>query len=241
MKKHPGWSLVVALFLAAVLALAGATPAAAHEEGAVGGFRLAVGWGEEPAYTGVMNSVQVTISEANGAAPVTDLGESLEVEVVKGSDRMTLPLQANFGVGESRTAGDYRAWLTPTRPGTYTFRFFGSIRGQAVDESFTSSQTTFNEVEDVADIQFPAKDPSTGQLATRMEREFPRLYTRTDAVEDRVDNARTLAMVGLGVGAMGLLTAAGALVVARRGSPRGGGPKPGGREARAEQAGSLTR
>lgn len=241
MRKHPGWSLVVVLPLAAVLALAGAAPAAAHEQGAVGGFRLAVGWGDEPAYTGVMNSVQVTISEANGAAPVTDLGDSLDVEVIKGSDRITLPLQANFGVGAAGTPGDYRAWLTPTRPGTYTFRFFGSIRGQAVDESFTSSPTTFNEVEDVANIQFPAKDPSTGQLATRMEREFPRLHTRTDAVEDRVDNARTLAVAGVGVGAMGLLTAIGALVAARRASARGGGPKPGGPEARAEQAGSLTR
>ncbi|MDP8938234.1 MAG: hypothetical protein M3O23_10995 [Actinomycetota bacterium] len=239
MRKHPRWSPVVALSLAAVLALAGATPAVGHEEAAVGGFRLAVGWGDEPAYTGVMNGVQVTISEADSGAPVTDVGDSLKVEVIKGSDRITLPLDANFG-GGSGTPGDYRARLTPTRPGTYTFRFFGTIRGQAVDQSFTSSQTTFDEVEDAASVQFPAKDPSTGQLATRVDRESSRLDTRTDAVEERADGARTLAMVGVGVGALGLLTAAGALVAARRGSAGGGGPKPE-RQARAEQAASLTR
>lgn len=46
--------------------------ASAHEERATGGFRFVVGWGDEPAYTGFKNSVQVTVSEADGGAPVTD-------------------------------------------------------------------------------------------------------------------------------------------------------------------------
>jgi hypothetical protein len=138
------------------------------------------------------------------------------VEVVKGEDRTTLPLVPNFRVGAFGTPGDYRAWLTPTRPGGYTFHLTGNVRGQKIDETFTSSKTTFNDVEDVASIAFPAKDPSTGQLATRLDREVPRLETAVQDAESRADTAQTLALLGLGVGAVGLLAAAGALIVARR-------------------------
>lgn len=164
-----------------------------------------------------------------------------------------LALEVNSGSGGNGTAGDYRAWLTPTRPGTYTLRLVGSIRSQPVDESFTSAENTFDEVEEVANIQFPAKDPSAGQLATRIEREVPRLGIRTDAVEaalasadERVDHARTLAMVAMLVGALGLLTVAGALVIARgRALPRGrsevGGPKLEGGGPAVEREGSTSR
>lgn len=93
-RKLLAWVLEVALPLAAVFAVT-ATPISAHEQRATGGSRLEVGWGDEPAYTGLKNSVQVTVSEADGGAPVTDLGDSLEVEVIKGSDKITLPLQAD--------------------------------------------------------------------------------------------------------------------------------------------------
>lgn len=50
-RKLLAWVLQVALPLAAVFAVT-ATPVSAHEERATGGFRLEVGWGDEPAYTG---------------------------------------------------------------------------------------------------------------------------------------------------------------------------------------------
>jgi len=216
-RRHLARSLVAALLLTPVGAVAGATPAVAHERRALGEFQVVVGWGDEPAYTGFKNSVQVTLSEADSGSPVTDLGDTLKVEVSKGSDATTLPVEPNFRVGGFGTPGDYRAWLTPTRPGTYTFRLVGTVRGQTVDASFTSSETTFNEVEDVATIQFPAKDPSPGQLATRIEREIPRAVDAgLRQADDRVDDARTLAMVAVVVGALGLVTGAGAVVAVGR-------------------------
>ena len=212
--------LTAALAVGATLAVVVTAPASAHETRAGGPVRFVVGWGDEPTYTGFKNSVQVTITEASGA-PVTDLGDTLQVEVIKGTDKTTLPLVANFRVPGFGTPGDYRAWLTPTRPGSYTFRLTGTVRGQRVDESFTSSRTTFNDVEDVTSIAFPAKDPSTGQLATRIDREVPRLEAALSEAEDRADGARTLALAGVLVGAAGLLVAVGALMVARR---RGSGP-----------------
>lgn len=214
MNKVVAGSVTIVLAVGALLAVTAKAPASAHE--ARGGpVRFVVGWGDEPTYTGFKNSVQVTITESTGA-PVTELGDTLSVEVIKGTDKTTLPLVANFRVGGSGTPGDYRAWLTPTRPGAYTFRLTGTVRGEKVDESFTSSKTTFNEVEDGTSIAFPAKDPSTGQLATRIDREIPRLERALSEAEDRADSARALALAGVVVGAVGLVAALGALVAARR-------------------------
>jgi hypothetical protein len=215
MKRFIARSVTLLLVGGASLVVAAAVPASAHEARGGGPVRFVVGWGDEPTYTGFKNSVQVTVSEASGA-PVTDLGDTLTVEVIKGEDKTTLPLVPNFRVGAFGTPGDYRAWLTPTRPGGYTFHLVGTVRGQKVDETFTSSKTTFNDVEDVTSIAFPAKDPSTGQLATRIDREVPRLETALQEAEDRADSAQTLALVGVAAGAAGLLVAAGALIVGRR-------------------------
>ena len=186
MKRFIARSVTLLLVGGASLAGAAVAPASAHETRAGGPVRFVVGWGDEPTYTGFKNSVQVTVSEASGA-PVTDLGDTLTVEVIKGEDKTTLPLVPNFRVGAFGTPGDYRAWLTPTRPGGYTFHLVGTVRGQKVDETFTSSKTTFNDVEDVTTIAFPAKDPSTGQLATRIDREVPRLETALQEAEDRAE------------------------------------------------------
>jgi hypothetical protein len=239
--------LVVGPALITALTVATAAPASAHERRTVGNYQFVVGWGDEPAYTGFKNSVQVTLSEASGSA-VPDLGDSLKVEVTKGSDRTTLPLVPNFRVGSFGTPGDYRAWITPTRAGTYSFHFTGSIGGQAVDETFTSSKTTFNDIEDVSAIQFPAKDPSTGQISTRLDREIPRLDTRAEAVEagvrradDRAARARTLAVIGCVVAIAGVVAGGAALAVVRRRPPNAGAGRNDGGTARASEAGSLTR
>lgn len=68
-----------------------------------GPVRFTVGWGDEPTYTGLKNSVHVTITEASGT-PVADLGDTLEVEVIKGPTGRR-PLVANFRVGQFGTPG----------------------------------------------------------------------------------------------------------------------------------------
>src|SRR5947208_14390930 len=94
-------SAVALCLVAAAVAFAG--PASAHERRTVGAVQFVVGWGDEPAYSGFKNSVQLTISEANGGAPITDITDTLKVEVAKGSDKMTVPLTPNFRVGAFRT------------------------------------------------------------------------------------------------------------------------------------------
>ncbi len=183
--------------LAAML-LTGAPPASAHERRSVGGqWNFVVGWGDEPAYSNFKNSVELRLSGADNQ-PVTDLGETLQVEVIFGSEKRMLQLEPAFRVGSFGTPGEYKAPITPTRPGTYTFRFVGTIKGTKIDESFTSGETTFDSIADTSEIQFPAKDPSNAQLAGRLDRQLDRL-------DDQLGVTRWLAFIGIGLGVVALL------------------------------------
>jgi hypothetical protein len=143
---------------------------AAHDAHVVGAYRLEIGWAEEPAFAGMRNAVTVEITDAASHAPVTDLGGgSLAAEVTFGEERLALPLRPN---PESKNT--FRASLLPTRPGTYGLHITGRIKGQAIDLRSTCSPQTFDCVIAAADIQFPAKDPSAGDLAERIERSAPR-------------------------------------------------------------------
>jgi hypothetical protein len=216
MKAVVRLGLILVVAATGMVAL-GASPALAHEEREVGSFHLAVGFGDEPAYAGQENSVQMFLNDANDNA-VTDLGDTLKVEVgYQGQTLAAMNMEPNFEVGEFGIPGDYRAFFFPTRPGSYSFHFTGTIKGQQVDETFTSGPSTFSDVEDPSAVEFPVKDPTTGQLADRIDREATRGAAAATAARDRADGARTLAWVGILMGAAGLvLGAAGLIVGARR-------------------------
>lgn len=210
--------LGMATGVAVVLGTITAAPALAHEERTVGKYHLAVGFGDEPAYAGEKNSVQMFLHDANDR-PVNDLGDTLKVDVKFGGQSMTLSMEPFFEIGEFGTPGDYRAWFIPTRPGSYTFHFTGSINGQKIDQSFTSGPTTFSDVEDPTSVEFPVKDPTVGQVAQKADR----LSTRLDAAmasaaetKDAASSAKTIGYVGIAVGTIGIVLAAIALASARR-------------------------
>ena len=198
-------ALVVAL--AVGMLTAAAAPAAAHVARDVGAYHFLVGWGTEPAYAGQMNSVQLILTVRSTGKPVVALGNSLTVTVIYGAQQMQLPLVPTFdpdtGLG---TPGDYRAWLFPTAPGNYTFHFIGAISGQSIDQSFTSSPTTFATVQDPSQVEFPQRVPSAAELSQRLDVQLPRMATSSTA-----STARTLGIVGLVVGTLGLLVAVAAL------------------------------
>jgi hypothetical protein len=220
---------MVAATLAVLLIPLLAGPAAAHQEKTIGRYHFAVGFGDEPAYAGEKNSVQLLLADAKDK-PVTDLTDTLKVAVKTGSaEPLQLTVEPFFEVGEFGTPGDYRAWFIPTAPGSYSFHFTGTIKGQRIDQTFTSGPKTFSDVEDPAQVQYPAKQPTTGQLATRVDRETGRLNAalaaERDQAKDDAASARTLAVVGLVVGALGLLVAIAALVlVLRRRTPAPAAP-----------------
>ena len=206
--------------LAALLVPLLASPAAAHEEKAVGKYHFVVGFGDEPAYAGEKNSVQLILADATDK-PVTDLGNTLKVEVTTGTAQpLQLAMEPFFEVGEFGTPGDYRAFFIPTAPGSYSFHFTGTIKGQQVDQTFKSGPQSFSDIEDPAQVQYPVKQPTGGQLATRADRETGRINAARAAERDQAKSdaalARTLAIVGLIVGALGLVAGIVALARGRR-------------------------
>ena len=224
-------SIVAALSIAVSLIVLQATAASAHEERVVGRYHLAVGFGDEPAYAGVENSVQLFLHDAKTDKPIVDLGPTLKVQVMTGSKTMPpMVMEPDFEVGEFGTPGDYRAFFFPTRPGDYTFHFTGSIKGQKIDQNFSSGPKTFSSVSDPVDVEFPAKDPTTGELAQAIARLGPRVDAARSGQQrltaaladqrDRVDSARSLALIALVVGAVlglaGLGVGAAGLRAARR-------------------------
>jgi len=210
------------LMLTMLVLLAG--PAAAHEEREVGGFHMAVGFGQEPAYAGQPNSVQLLLSK--GDKPVTDLGDTLSVSVGFGDQSKDVSVEPFFEIGEFGTPGDYRAWFIPTRAGQYSFHLTGTIRGTKIDETFTSGPKTFDDALSPADVEFPVQDPTNGELADRLDREIPRLEasiagvkTSAASAADDAHSARTLALVGVVLGALGLITGFAGIAFARRSTP----------------------
>jgi len=197
--------LPAALCLALSLTFGAAGAAYAHEHRHAGPVEMTVGWADEPTFAGFKNAVQLMLRDEAGK-PVTDLGDTLKVEVVFGTQKTgLLPLERAFGKTFG-TPGDYRAPIVPTRPGNYTFHFVGTIGGQKVDQSFTTSDKTFDPVGESTEIQFPVKDPSPGELAGRIERFGPRVETAQAAAADAgaaATQARTLAIVGIVLGAVG--------------------------------------
>jgi hypothetical protein len=208
-------------FLVGALGMLIASPALAHTSKQEGLYKLTVGWLHEPTYVGIENAVQVLVHDSMGQ-PVDDVGDNFKVVVMTGDQKSDpLSFNASFdpdtGLG---THGEFDAAIIPTRPGNYTFHFMGSLKGQQVDDSFTSSDMTFDTAKDPAPAEFPAKDPTIGDLAASIQRIGPRVDSAESAAnraqslaqsnDNKVRSARSLAVVALIVGAA--LGASGVLV-----------------------------
>src|SRR5262249_38103413 len=113
------------------------------------------------------NAIELAVTE--GGAPVNDPAASLTVDVTFGAEKVVRPLTP------TNTPGRFSADLIPTRAGTYAFRVHGTVKGTNIDITSTCSDRTFDCVKNPSELQFPAKDPSTGELASRLERETSRI------------------------------------------------------------------
>lgn len=199
MRFLPGFAVSILVAAFGVMSL---SPAAlGHEVRKVGKIQMTVGWSTEPTYTGFLNEVQLFLKDASGKAITGVGGDDLKVEVISG-DQKTPPsaLDPSFdpetGLG---TPGEYDKAIIPTRPGNFTFHFVGTVRGQHIDQSFTSSEKTFSPVTAAADAEFPAKDPSQAELAGLVTR----LQPRVDDASAAAAQDRSLAIIGIVLGAIG--------------------------------------
>jgi hypothetical protein len=223
--------LVIAAVFTAVSLTAFAPAAEAHERRQVGDYIFVVGFLNEPAYLEEANAASVRVTRAD-STPVEGLQQSLKVEITSGADSRTFDMTTVFS-----QPGHYVARFIPTKSGAYTFRFFGTIEGQEINERFESGPGRFDEVKSTEDLQFPIQVPTNAQLANEVQQsstgtevaEVEDTVTAQEAL-DRADRAQT---IGLVVGGAGIIVGVIGIVLAVRATNRerpSGGQRAGGAE-----------
>jgi len=178
--------LVVSLS-AALLALS--APIRAVDRQTVGSIHLTIGWGDESAFAGSRNSIDVSVTDSTGA-PAADPTNTLSVELLFGDRRLRLPL-----LPVERQPGMYRAWIVPSRAGSYGFHISGRLNGETIDITSACSENTFPCMREPGEVQFPEKDPTPAQLAENDSRSQVRVQ---QAIDDATE-ARLISFMALAV------------------------------------------
>ncbi|MCA9879828.1 MAG: hypothetical protein KC442_18670 [Thermomicrobiales bacterium] len=183
----------IALLLAACLLpwLAGTAAAHVDVDVADGQYVMEVGFRDEPALLGQPNAVFVAVEAygTGGTTPVDGLAGSLQAEVSRDGATKTIAL---VPTGD----GTYEAPFVPTATGDYTFRIFGEIAGNPVDESVTSGPQTFNSVDPLTSFEFPPVSATASNLEADLA-----------AAQSAATQARTISFVSLIVGGLALIAA----------------------------------
>ncbi len=146
-------------------------------------------------------------------APVEGLQDTLQVEVTyvpSGASR-TMALHTVFG-----DPGHYVADLIPTSPGHYRFRFFGAIEGSPVDKTFDSMAGggAFDDVQAASAIHFPEIVASAREVEGVVRgAQATAEQAREEAMSasGSVSAASTLGIIGIIVGAIGIMLGSGAV------------------------------
>ncbi len=138
------------LLIALVLAVSGS--ALAHQSILVGDgqYRVTAGYTVNPAYTGIVNGIDLAVRTADGE-PVEFLEESLTAVVIApdGSE-LTLVLRAQSG-----RPGWYTGDFIPTVAGSYTFRISGFVGDVEFSEHFDTPSHSEPPVMDADTIRIP--------------------------------------------------------------------------------------
>ncbi len=182
-------SFVAATLVVVMGFIAFAGTAAAHERRTVGPYQFEVGWLNEPAFAGLMNGLDLSITDTRSGKGVQGLEKTLTVELQTGGlAPLPLTLAARFG-----TPGAYEGNFMPTVAGTYTFHIKGKIDTQNVDEKFESGPGRFDDVDSATAVQYPVKVPTGEELSKRL-----------DDLQGGLDQTRLLSAAALVIGIVAL-------------------------------------
>lgn len=175
--------------------------AGAHERRNVQSYTFVVGFLNEPALLNQPNSIDLRVSRTADASPVTGLEQTLKAEIKSGDQAKTMDLRPRFG-----TPGGYNAYFIPTKTGVYSFRFTGTLEGNQVNETFTSSPTTFSSVEE--GNAFPEALPAVQNVNEAIGGLEQRVLTlEADDASGKAGTALAIGIVGVVVGVIGLAAA----------------------------------
>lgn len=210
MKKILRIMLIVVLSAFVTLSLTGGT-ALAHERRDVGKYQLVVGWIVEPVFEGQKNGVDFRVTDNTTGKPVEGLEKTIQVEIthVPTGVSKVFSLRTIF-----RDPGHYTADFIPTASGYYRQRFFGTIEGNQVNETFNtrSGGGGYNDIEPSADLQFPTKVAEVREI----EAVARHIEEENHELEEGVARVSRMAVAGVALGALGLIVGAASIITSRR-------------------------
>ncbi len=204
--------------------------ASAHISRSFGQYIVEVGWNNEPALTGQMNAIQVTVvkgSHVDTGKPVINALANLKTSVKFG----TITKPVDF-LPSPTTNGQYLSSIVPTKTGTYALVLSGTVEGQAVD-----AEIPLDQVDSIDTISFPQTGGSSGggdnaaisaqlgnivnQLTNDITDAKNSVNTAAQSYQaaaksiqdqkDATDRLYMISMVGIGLGASGIIIAVMAL------------------------------
>jgi hypothetical protein len=208
-------------------------PASAHITKAFGNYIVEVGWNNEPSMTGQMNQPLIVVvkgSHLESGQPVINALANMTVLVKFG----TITKQLEF-LPSPTTNGAYLASIVPTQAGTYSLVMKGTIEDQPVD-----TEIPLDEVLSIDTISFPVTSTSGGDGNAAISSQLGIIINQltsdiTDAkntvnsaaqnyqaaaksIQDQknsIDRLYMITMVGIGVGAAGVVIAV--IAITRKG------------------------
>jgi hypothetical protein len=181
----------------------------AHETRPVGRYEFVVGWSVEPSYEGQMNGVSLRVRiPGTPPTPVEGVEEDMQVEVthLATGQTVTKPMDTVFN-----NPGLYIAHLLPTAPGQYEFRFFGTIEGTQIDETFTSGER-FDNMNSTEEIQFPNKVAEVREVQGIASDALD----AADEADSAASSAQTIAYIAIGLAVLAGAGAVASFVMNRR-------------------------
>jgi hypothetical protein len=216
---------VFLLFLATIVFVSplSVKPAEAHITKVFGNYLVEVGWNNEPVYTGLVNAAQVTIKKGSGdsAQPVINALKDMQISVKYGGVTKSLDF-----LPSSTVDGQYTAPLIPTRVGTYSLVFKGTVEGQVID-----TEIALDDVASVDTLNFPSSTGSSSDnsasasqiniLANQLTNDIEEAKNSADAasksvsnvaqsfqeIKDTTDKLYMISMTGIGIGIAGVIIA----------------------------------
>ncbi len=199
MQTFRGRRWAVPAVAAGFLVVLFSSAALAHEEREINGYAFEVGFISEPVFVGERSGLEFIVNQND--TPVEGLEKTLTAQVTYGSSTRDLPISARDGV-----PGTYESVFIPTAAGPYTFKLKGTLPdGSTMDQSFTSSPTGFDEVQESTAGQFPVQFPSQAELVSNAQQGA---------------DAAGKVTIAIGLGVAGLIVGLAALGVAIAGRSR---------------------
>lgn len=170
----------------------------AHERRTIAGkYDVVVGWDKEPAFVNQLNGASIAIYKTGTQEGIEGVEKTLKVQIGFGGNApKEFPLRSVFG-----RKGYYVADVLPTRAGDYVFTFVGTIEDTPVNERFESGPNRFDGVESTDALVLSSAETSAG--------------SDLRAARDEASSAHTLAMVGIGIGLLGVIVGGLSLVTRR--------------------------